>query len=189
MGGVLFSPLNFGVLSAYLLAMIGIGLWFARRQKTTEDFFLAGRQHAVADRGDEHVRVADERGDLHGPAGRGVQGERLPIVVASSVLFVAPFLIWIFYPFYQRLQVTTSYEYIGRALRARAARTHLGAVHSGASGLAGHRRICPAIALSGGDRASALVGHRARWVPSPPATPCWAACPPISGPTWSSSSS
>ena len=32
-----FSPLNYAILGAYLLAMLGIGLLFARKQKTTED--------------------------------------------------------------------------------------------------------------------------------------------------------
>ena len=39
-----FGLLNLFVLFVYLGAMLGIGLLFARRQKNTEDFFLAGRR-------------------------------------------------------------------------------------------------------------------------------------------------
>ena len=41
---MLFSPLNFVVLFVYLGGMLGIGVYLARRQKNTEDFFLAGRR-------------------------------------------------------------------------------------------------------------------------------------------------
>ena len=38
-----FSLINIGVLLAYLAIMVWIGLRFAGRQKTADDFFLAGR--------------------------------------------------------------------------------------------------------------------------------------------------
>ena len=39
-----FGALNYGILFGYLAAIFGIGLWVAGRQKTTEDYFLAGRR-------------------------------------------------------------------------------------------------------------------------------------------------
>lgn len=39
-----FSPLNYTILFIYLAAMLIIGLFFARRQHNTEDFFLGGRK-------------------------------------------------------------------------------------------------------------------------------------------------
>ncbi len=38
-----FSPLDWFVLALYLLLLIATGLWLSRRQKGTEDYFLAGR--------------------------------------------------------------------------------------------------------------------------------------------------
>ena len=37
-----FSPLNYAILGGYLSAMLAVGVLFARRQKTTEDYFLGG---------------------------------------------------------------------------------------------------------------------------------------------------
>ena len=44
MAPVHFSPLNYAVLGGYLFAMLAVGVLFARRQKTTEDYFLGGRK-------------------------------------------------------------------------------------------------------------------------------------------------
>ena len=38
------SPLDIGIVLAYLAAVFGIGIYFSRNQKTTEDYFLAGRK-------------------------------------------------------------------------------------------------------------------------------------------------
>lgn len=37
-------PLDFAVIAAYFLAMIGIGLWSMRRTKSREDYLVAGRR-------------------------------------------------------------------------------------------------------------------------------------------------
>ena len=39
-----FGLLNYGVLICYLIVLVAIGCRFAGRQKTTEDYFLAGRR-------------------------------------------------------------------------------------------------------------------------------------------------
>ena len=39
-----FGTLNYSICIIYLGVMFGIGIYFAKKQKTTEDFFLAGRQ-------------------------------------------------------------------------------------------------------------------------------------------------
>ena len=39
-----FGALNYTVLGVYLSVLFGVGVWFANKQKTTEDYFLAGRK-------------------------------------------------------------------------------------------------------------------------------------------------
>ena len=39
-----FGTLNYAILIASMAAMVGIGCLFAGKQKTTEDYFLAGRK-------------------------------------------------------------------------------------------------------------------------------------------------
>jgi SSS family solute:Na+ symporter len=39
-----FGTLNYLILFSYLALMLGVGFWFARRQTSTEEYFLAGRR-------------------------------------------------------------------------------------------------------------------------------------------------
>ena len=39
-----FGTLNYLILFSYLTLMLGVGFWFARRQTSTEEYFLAGRR-------------------------------------------------------------------------------------------------------------------------------------------------
>lgn len=116
-----FSPLNYAILGAYLIAMIGVGLRFARRQHTTEDFFLAGRRMPwLVVAMSMYASLTSAITFMALPA--TAYQENISFLVVSLVSpLVAPFLIVLFYPFYQRLRVTTSYEYIdhrfGRAAR------------------------------------------------------------------------
>ncbi|HZW11130.1 MAG TPA: sodium:solute symporter [Phycisphaerales bacterium] len=45
--GATFGPLDWTVLAAYAAALVAVGFVFTRRQKTTSDYFLAGRQMPV----------------------------------------------------------------------------------------------------------------------------------------------
>ena len=107
-----FGTVNYIILSVYLAAMLFIGFFFAGRQKTGEDYFLAGRKmpwlvvamsmfasltSASTYMGVPGIAYADNIAILFG-------------VMVSPI--VAPILIFTFYPFYRRLGVTTSYEYI-----------------------------------------------------------------------------
>ena len=39
-----FGWLNFITLGVYLIALVGMGIYFSRREKTTNDFFLGGQR-------------------------------------------------------------------------------------------------------------------------------------------------
>lgn len=143
-----FSPLNYAILGAYLLAMLGIGALFARRQKDTEDFFLAGRRMpwlVVAMSMYASLTSAVTFMALPSTAYR----ENISFLVVSFISpLLAPVLILVFYPFYQRLRVTTSYEYIDRRF-GRAARFAVSGLFILARlGWLGSVIYAPALALS-----------------------------------------
>ena len=108
----MFGSINITVLVAYLLGMLGIGLFFARRQRTAEDYFLAGRSMPwlpVALSMYASLTSATTYLALPGKA----FSENISLILVSLVSpCIAPVLILLFYPFYRRLKVTTSYEYI-----------------------------------------------------------------------------
>ncbi len=93
---------------------VGIGLWIARRQKTTEDYFLAGRRMpwlmvAVS----IFASLASAVSYLGIPS--RAYDENVSLIAGYLLAPIGAIaLIWLFYPFYHRLQVTTSYEYLGK---------------------------------------------------------------------------
>ncbi len=109
-----FSALHYAVLVAYIGTMITIGLLSARRQKSTNDFFLAGRSMpwvAVAMSIFASITSAITFMGIPGL----VYKENISFFVGILMMpVVAPFIIYLFLPFYRRLNVTTSYEYIYR---------------------------------------------------------------------------
>ncbi|MCO5044819.1 MAG: sodium/solute symporter [Verrucomicrobia bacterium] len=107
-----FSVLNYTILAVYLIAMIAIGVLFAGKQKTTEDFFLAGRKMPwLAVAMSMYASLTSAITFIALPA--SAYAENIAFLVVSLVSpLLAPVLIFLFYPFYMRLRVTTSYEYI-----------------------------------------------------------------------------
>lgn len=118
-----FGTINMAVLLVYLAMMVWIGLRFAGRQKTAEDFFLAGRKMpwmAVAMSMYASLTSAVTYMGLPGLAYRS-NVTLLAVAVVSPLL--APILITVFYPVYRKLNITTSYEYIGIRFGPAARRT------------------------------------------------------------------
>lgn len=143
-----FSPLNYAILAVYLAAMIGVGIRFARRQRNTEDFFLAGRRMPwLVVAMSMYASLTSAITFMALPA--TAYQENISFLVVSLVSpLVAPFLIVLFYPFYQRLRVTTSYEYVAHRF-GRAARFSVSALFILARlGWLGTVIYAPALALS-----------------------------------------
>ena len=118
-----FNLFDILILLIYLAAMVGIGFFFAGRQKNAEDFFLAGRRMpwlAVAMSMYASLTSAVTYIGLPGLAYRS-NVTLLAVAVVSPLL--APILIFVFYPVYRKLNITTSYEYIGIRFGAAARRT------------------------------------------------------------------
>jgi len=118
-----FGGIDYAILLIYLAIMVWIGFLFAGRQKTAEDFFLAGRRMpwlAVAMSMYASLTSAVTYMGLPGLAYRS-NVTLLAVAVVSPLL--APILIFVFYPIYRKLNITTSYEYIGIRFGAPARKT------------------------------------------------------------------
>ncbi len=105
---------NWLVLSFYLATMVGIGLYFSRRENTTEDFFLAGRRIPWWAAGIS----------IFGTQLSAITFMAIPAVAFADnwvrmignlmILAVIPLVIQFFLPFFRRLNVSTAYEYLER---------------------------------------------------------------------------
>jgi SSS family transporter len=143
-----FSTLNYSILGAYLLLMLLVGLFFAKRQHSTEDYFLAGRNMPWLPVAMSMYASLTSAVTYMGLPGLAFASNVTLIVVAVVSPLLAPLLAFLFYPFYRRLRVTTSYEYIGLRFGPRA-RTAVAALFLLARiGWLGLVVYAPAMALS-----------------------------------------
>ena len=107
-----FGALDYGVLAVYLAALVAMGFYFSRREKSTGDFFLGG--HRIP----------------WWAAGLSIFGTQLSAITFMSIpaksfrtdwtfflfnmmiLVMAPVVVFFYLPFYRRLDVTSAYEYL-----------------------------------------------------------------------------
>ena len=107
-----FGAWDYACLGAYLLSLVGMGIYFSRREKTTEDFFAAGRRIPWWAAG---VSIA-------GTQTSAISFMAIPAkVYATDWVYlwnplaaglIAPLVVFVYLPFFRRLNLTTAYEYL-----------------------------------------------------------------------------
>lgn len=104
--------LDWIVIAAYFLVLFGVAVWvILQKQKTSEDYFLAGRNVGwfvvgasifASNIGSEHVV---------GLAGSGA-GDKFPLLIYELHAWIVILLGWLFLPFYVRSGVFTMPEFL-----------------------------------------------------------------------------
>lgn len=107
-----FGTLNYLILGAYLAVLVYMGVYFARREKTTDDFFRAGKR----------IPWWAAGLSIFGTQLSAITFMAIPAMSFSTdwrrflgnmmIVAAAPFIVLFFLPFYRRLDVTTAYEYL-----------------------------------------------------------------------------
>ncbi len=110
---VSFGLLNSVILGIYLAAMVLIGLWFMRRQRTTEDYFLASRAMPWLPVAMSMFASLTSAVTFMGLPARAFEENVSLLVVCIVSPLLVPVLVLVLYPAYRRRGVTTSYEFIG----------------------------------------------------------------------------
>jgi len=115
-----FDQLDWIVISLYFVILFGIALWVIfQRQRSTEDYFLAGRNIGwfvvgasifASNIGSEHVV---------GLAGTGAS-DKMPLLIYELHAWIVLLLGWVFLPFYARSGVFTMPEFLERRYNASA---------------------------------------------------------------------
>jgi SSS family solute:Na+ symporter len=107
-----FHALDYVALLAYLVVIVGIGVYFSRRENTTDDYFLAGRRipwwAAALSIFGTHLSAVTF---MAIPA-KAFTDDWVTILINLGIILVAPVTVFCFLPFYRRLNVTTIYEYL-----------------------------------------------------------------------------
>lgn len=117
-----FGTMNTAILLVYLGGMVSIGVLLAGRQKSTEDYFLAGRRMPWLAVGMSMFASLTSATTYMGVPAFAYGHNVAMIFGVVMSLVAAPILGRCFYPVYRKHRVTTSYEYIlaryGRDARA-----------------------------------------------------------------------
>ncbi|MDP6544482.1 MAG: sodium/solute symporter [Phycisphaerae bacterium] len=107
-----FGMLNYVVLIAYLLALVAMGYYFSRRENTTDDFFKAGGRIPWWAAGLSIFGTQLSAITFMAIPASSFGSDWRMFILNMTIIMVAPLVVFIFLPFYRRLNVTTAYEFI-----------------------------------------------------------------------------
>jgi solute:Na+ symporter, SSS family len=106
-----FGLINYCVLAVYLLLMVGIGAWCSKRNKSTDDFFRGGQRIPWWAAGFSiFATMLSSITFMAVPA--MAYGDDWYLFLANSYILITPIVIFVFLPFYRRLNITSAYEYL-----------------------------------------------------------------------------
>jgi len=108
-----FGWLNYGFLFAYLMAMVWIGWRCSKKNLSTDDYFRGGQKIPWWAAGlSIFATMLSSITFMAIPAAAYTDGWNL--FLANSYVLITPLVIFVYLPFYRRLNVTSAYEYLER---------------------------------------------------------------------------
>ncbi len=107
-----FGALNYTVLAVYLCALLIMGLYFSRREISTEDFFKGGKRIPWWAAGISIFGTQLSAITFMAIPAKTFATNWLYLWGNVAIIVVAPLVVHFFLPFYRRLDVTTAYEYL-----------------------------------------------------------------------------
>ncbi len=107
-----FGWLNWTTLGIYLVGLVGIGVWFARREKSTDDFFLAGRRIPWWAAGLSIFGTQLSAITYLAMPARAYATDWALLPLNLGILAIAPVIVYRYLPVFRRPNATTAYEYL-----------------------------------------------------------------------------
>lgn len=107
-----FGILNYSLLVIYLVLLVLLGIYFSFRQKTTDDYFKGGGRVPWWAAGLSVFGTALSAITFMAIPAKTYATDWSYFLYNMSVLLVTPFIIYLYIPFFRRLNVTTAYEYL-----------------------------------------------------------------------------
>jgi len=107
-----FGALNFTVLVVYLLAMLGVGFYFMRRNKNTNDYFRGGEQVAWWAAGCSIFATMLSSITFMAIPAKAFAQDWVYLVGNLMILVLAPVAVYLALPFFRRIDATSAYEYL-----------------------------------------------------------------------------
>ena len=107
-----FGAVNYAVLAAYLVVLVWMGFYFAKRERSTDDFFLAGRRIPWWAAGLSIYGTQLSAITFMAIPATIYATNWVPFLATVCIVAVAPVVVFLYLPFFRRLNVTTAYEYL-----------------------------------------------------------------------------
>jgi len=107
-----FGVINYIVLAIYLGLLIVMGYYFSKRENSTDDFFKAGGRVPWWAAGLSIFGTQLSAITFMAIPAKSFATDWTWFMMNMTIIAVAPIIVFLFLPFYRRLNVTTAYEYI-----------------------------------------------------------------------------
>ncbi len=107
-----FGWLNYSVLGIYLTLLVGIGIYFSKREGNTEDYFKASGRIPWWAAGLSIFGTQLSALTFMAIPAKSYATDWSYFMLNMTIIMVAPLIVYGFLPFYRRLRITTAYEYL-----------------------------------------------------------------------------
>ncbi len=107
-----FGRLDYTALGLYLGSLVAMGFFFSRRERSTEDFFLAGRRIPWWAAGLSIYGTQLSSISFIAIPAKVYATDWVYFLLQMTIIMVAFPVVWIYLPFFRRTNLTTAYEYL-----------------------------------------------------------------------------
>jgi len=107
-----FGAIDFSTLGIYLAAMVGVGVFFAFRNKNTEDFFRGGQRVPWIVAGFSIFATMLSSITFIAIPAKAYATDWVYFLVNMTAVAVAPIVVYLFLPFFRKIDATSAYEYL-----------------------------------------------------------------------------
>ena len=107
-----FGAINFTVLAVYLLAMVGVGIYFANRNKDTNDYFRGGQKVVWWAAGCSIFATMLSSITYMAIPAKAYAQDLVYLIGNLTIPLVAPVAVFLALPFFRRIDATSAYEYL-----------------------------------------------------------------------------
>lgn len=107
-----FGIVNYLVLFGYLLAMMLVGVYFSRRQKTADDYFRGGGRVPGWAAGVSVFATTLSSITFMSIPAKAFTSDWTFIIGQYLAIAILPLVFYFYIPFFRKLKVTSAYEYL-----------------------------------------------------------------------------
>jgi len=107
-----FGYLNYSVIFLYFITLVWIGYYFSKKQKNTNDYFKGGGKIPWWVVGLSIFATTLSAITFMAIPAKAYASDWSYLMMNAGIVLVIPFIIYLFIPYYRKINITTAYEYL-----------------------------------------------------------------------------